>query len=364
MNTAGLRTPVFSKYKVLVNHNDSIDSQVEISETTYRWVNNTSSEVRIKGRMGINQVLKRASLDRPHGYIDLYINWKMTEEAFNATYYDFLDRHAEPDGFTKAIIDAFYRAKDSEPFQGLVYSLQVHFEFLIADIIEAGGTVYVEELDLTICLGKDRRKYDEHPFSKQSRLMNSLAQELPSIGSETFIMSIRAIDNGQLRSRHDRFMMLGSEVYHIPIEKDLRMKEGIHITRRRTADVKNMGGVGQSIEQEHLSFEEADAKYCLFETIEQARAGMSTADLRKEEQAQRAYERSREKADKEHEQWREKSRFEEEVQREKDHRQRRRHFEEEAKENTRNIADWMKLASGIIAAAVALATTVLKLKPA
>jgi hypothetical protein len=364
MNSGGLRTPVFRNYQVRCTHQEGVEAGIDQAEVTYRWVNNTSREVRIKSRLGVNSILKPDLKQRGDEYVDVFIVWRMTEEAFRATYIDLQDRHTVPDETTQKIINAFYLAKDSSPFQGLVYSLTVQMEFHMSDILAAGGSVYVEDLDVTICFAGEQQKFAEHPFSKNSRAKASLAQELPSMGNETFVMSIRAIDNGALRNRHDRFMMVGSEVYHIPIERDPDMLDGIHVTRRRTATVKNMGGLGHSIEHEHLTFEEADKKYCLFETIEQAKAGVSQAEMRKEEMSSQAYERTRERADREHEQWREKMQYEQQQSRDKEERQRYRANEEEVKENTRNFGDWIKLTTGIISSAFALVTTLLKLKPA
>jgi hypothetical protein len=364
MNSGGLRTPVFRNYQVRCTRQEGVEAGIEHAEVTYRWVNNTSREVRIKSRLGVNTILKASSRGQAEEYVDVFMVWRMTEEAFMASYIDLQDRHTVPDELTQKIINAFYQTKDSTPFQGLVYSLTVQMEFHMSDILAAGGSVYVEDLDVTICFAGEQQKFAEHPFSRNSRAKASLAQELPAMGEETFVMSIRAVDNGALRNRHDRFMMVGTDVYHIPIERDPDMLDGIHVTRRRTAAVKNMGGMGHSIEHEHLSFEEADKKYCLFETIEQCKAGVSQAEMRKEELSNKAYERNKERATWEHEQWREKMQYEQQQSREKEERQRYRANEEDVKENTRNFGDWIKLTAGLVSSIFAFATTLLKLKPA
>lgn len=367
----GSKQPTFTKYSVKENCVPfEMSDGYSCSSMTMSFKNETTKEVRIKDRFGVNQILHPAEAAKPGGYVDIFLKWRMTGEAFKDTCRDFRNRYNMGSPVTASLLRCWYRGEQESGYMRSMRTYEMHLEIMVDDIQDAGGTIYLEELDLLICLHGDAKKAEEHPFSPTSRFRKGLASEIPHIGEETFIMSIRAVDNNSLRERHDRFLKIGDMVYHVPIERDERYCDGVFITSRVPADEKNALGRVHVVKERFLSFEEADKLFQMYDTIEQAREGLSTEELRKEEIQRRLYEqkiadleRQNEKLEREHTHWREKASFEREFNEDKEERQRRRSNEENVRDQTRSFTEWMKLVAGVISAAVAFAATCAKLKP-
>lgn len=335
-----------------------------------RYVNGTNREIRVKDRFGMNTILTPSKSERPAGYFDVYLVWEMTEETYRATLRDFQYRYAAAGSITRQMLSSLHNGVDNVRHNGTIRSYEVQVEFRIEDLKDAGGTVYIEELDIVICLGSYDKKDLEHPFSPLNRVKKGLASEIPSLGEQTFVMSVRAIDNGLLNNRRARYMLLGDQVFYIPVEQDASMPNGIHVTSRLDAETQNLTGPGRQVITRHLSFEEADVAYNMFDTIEQARRGVNATESRKEELLRRQYEqkisdleKSGERSEREHQFWREKAEFERAHAREKEERQQRRAREEEVKENTKTFSEWMRFVTTIVTATAAFVTTMFKMKP-
>jgi hypothetical protein len=318
----------------------------------------------------VNQILHASKNARPPEYIDIFLRWEMTEQAYKDTCRDFRRRYGSGAPVTAALLAAWYDGEALNHRRDMMRTYEIQVEIVVADVIAAGGTVYIEELDLTVCVNGADRREEEHPFSPSNRVRRGLASEIPHMGEETFVMSIRAIDNSSLKSRHDRFLKIGDLVYHVPIERDHMCDNGVYITTRYDADTKNATGRTQRVVTRRMGFDEADKLFQMYDTIEQAREGLTTEELRKEEILRRQYEqkiadleRQNEKLERDHAHWRERSTHEQQSSREKEERNQKRNSEENVREQTRSFTEWMKLVGGFMTALVGIAATVAKLKP-
>ncbi|MNP96539.1 hypothetical protein D3C85_91240 [compost metagenome] len=370
MDSSGRRFVPFDKFTSRAELNDPDLKGRENAAFTMRYVNASSRSISVKTRMGVHSIIKPKQYTQGGEYIDVFLEWTMTKESYKSTYVDFLDRHRNPQGLAAEIITAFEARLNSWSHAGKLTTLTIHVEIQLNDVVNAGGSVYLEELDLLISLEPEAEKFEEHPFSNFNRLQYGLAADLPHLGKDTLLFSIKAVDNSSLRNRHDRFILLGNAVHHIPIERDLRLRDGVHVTTRRPAAVKNVVGSGATIHTEHLSFEDADARYNLADSIEKAQAGVSWQEMRKEEIARRAHEqkmkefdRTAEKADTDHTYTREKTESERAFAREREEWLRWKHREDDVKEKTKNLGDWIRLVGGIITSSLTVLTMVAKMKP-
>lgn len=370
MDNTGRRFVPFDKFASRVEMNDPDISGRENATFTIRYVNASSRTIAVKSRMGLHSIIPAKKYTQGGEYIDVYLEWKMSKDSYRASYQDFLDRHIAPMGLAAEIIKAFENRLNSWTHGNVINTLQIHLEIKMNDIIAAGGNVYLEELDLMITVQPAAEKYIEHPFSNLNRLRYGLAADLPHLGDETLLFSIKAVDNSTLRNRHDRFILLGESVHHIPIERDENLPDGIHVTSRRPAIVKNATGKGTYIHTEFMSFKDADIRYNLADTIEKAQAGISQQEMRKEEISKRAHEqkikeldRGGEKSETEYEYAKEKIDSERLYAREREEWARWKHRDDNVKEQTRNLGDWIRLVGGIVTSSFTLITMVAKMKP-
>jgi hypothetical protein len=370
MESTGRRFVPFDKYSCRAEAYEPDVRENQLAGFNIRYVNACSRAISVKSRMGVNSIIAPKQYTKGGEYIDVYLEWRMSKDSFKATYLDFLDRHHNPTGLASEIICAFRDRVNSYSHGALVSSLSIHIEIHLNDIVDAGGTIYMEDMDITICLEPERQKYEEHPFSQFNRMKYGIAADLPHVSDNTLLFSIKAVDNSLLRNRHDRFMMMGNVVHHIPIERDTSLKDGIHVTTRRPALVKNASGEGTYLHTEYLTFEEADIKYNLADSIEKAQAGVSWNEIRKEELNKILHDRKLEelnratdKADKEHINYKERVEWERSQQQHKDRAAESRQREEVTKDHTRNFGDWIRLISGIVASSFTLITMVAKMKP-
>lgn len=157
-----------------------------------------------------------------------------------------------------------------------VLSASVEYVLYWKDMIDAGGRCYMPDVDLLVEWLGDRGAI--HPFDKVKRDEATLASIAPGLGEATMAFMIKAIDNGQQTTRGTRYINIGGDVYMIPIERDLRYATGVHVVCRKPSDG---GRVSSSTIERTYSFEEADKKFTLHRTIEDAINGGPLNDMAK-----------------------------------------------------------------------------------
>lgn len=249
--------------------NQSGDADNVFSKTI-RYTNNSGYEVDFKERSGIVVATQPAPYKLTRlSTVDFEIEWRMTNLLFNTTA-DGMALGHPGDPLIKVCIRAFDERPNRRPngYQSVSMVLQISIE--IDDIIKAGGVVYIEELDITLSLPHMKgARAANHPFDPRERVKKSFADAVPFVTNDTFLLSLKAINNEDVAKNHDRFMLLGGQVYRIPIERDPGRQDGIHIVRRRNSESDPLDA-GAVIE-EHLTFEQADKRFRLYDSVEMAR---------------------------------------------------------------------------------------------
>jgi len=237
---------------------------------TVRYVNNTKQEVDVKERSGVVVALASNPYQQTRvESIEIEVEWRMTNKCFMETA-DRLAQGHPGDPLLKVVIEAFDNRNKRGGKETETSSLALSISFPLEDLRKAGGSVYLEELDITLGMPimPGSRKIN-HPFEPRERVKKSFASSVPFVTNETFLFSMKAINNDQVAKNHDRFMLLGNQVYRVPVERDPHNENGIHIVRRRNAD-SDPPDTGTVVE-EHMTFEEADKRFRLYDTVEMAR---------------------------------------------------------------------------------------------
>jgi hypothetical protein len=145
--------------------------------------------------------------------------------------------------------------------------LQASVEYVIYynDLMSASGRCYMPDVDLLVEWSSDRGAI--HPFDKTKRDEAMVSAIAPGVGDSTFVLMIKAVDNSAVIQRSTRYVNIAGEVFVVPIERDLDYLTGIHVVSR--AAVKDGSAVSDVITR-HYTFEEADVKFSLHRTVEDA----------------------------------------------------------------------------------------------
>lgn len=357
MDNLGRRFSVLDNCQVTVAAHMSDSPIAEDFTVTQKYVNYTTHLIDIKTRVGMNVELKPVTqLDREER-VEIQIDWRMSGEAFRKCVDDLVAKTYKSGSLTGMIVRAIDERYQMQSRNNQV-SACVIVKVFWKDIIAAGGVVYLEELDVLIAVGETYNKPIDHPFSPNERVRASLGESIPHLGKDTFVMSIKAVDNNPLRKYQDRFVLVGDTVHHIPIEVDKDLQTGIHITTRVSAEQKNARGCDGGVITEFLTFETADERYGFADTIDKAKAGGTWESVYKEKLAARAYEQKVREHD-----IRDKALDREEQLNNARHQQQQEKSRDDLKkEETRNFADWMKLVASTIAATLSLTGLIAKLK--
>ncbi len=134
---------------------------------------------------------------------------------------------------------------------------------------KAGGSVYLEELDIVICRDTDEAQ-TVHPASVEGHAM-ALREEQRHMG---FVFNVRIHDTSQQYG--DRFINLAGMVYRVLATADKTVPDGVYIQAPSPSD--------QFVtEQRHYTFEKADQELPLFRTANDALILGDVAEARKRE---------------------------------------------------------------------------------
>lgn len=128
-------------------------------------------------------------------------------------------------------------------------------------IIEAGGTVYVSELDVVVSIHANRAII-HHPFSEDGIKEKVKALEL---GDASLRLAMYIVDNRHYHG--DRYVFFAGTVYRVPARYRPDMRDGFWAVHPVPSSV---GGVDVEYRAVHLTLEEAEKTYNLFRTPEEA----------------------------------------------------------------------------------------------
>lgn len=247
--------------------------------------------------------------------------------------------------------------------------------------------VYLEEIDVVLRL--TGKPHVEHPYAlraRSARRANKLVEEMEKLDQDIIMFTFEAFDSSRVKMECDRYIYLGNEVTLITTKHTPNGNfTGIRVRRRPTAHELNLGYLEDAYIVEDISFEEAEEKYGIYKTAEEARTlgnkklhyeryiaditlqtKVMDAEQRREEKEQ-ARKKARwedERRRLEHEQWEEKYNREKEAAELKHRRDTEKLRKEAKREDSRNFTEFLKIVSGIAAAVLGFVITLGKLKPA
>lgn len=322
-------------------------------------VNHTSAKILKKSRTGLVIPLsKDVSRARPRGVILIKVIWNFCEDDADQVISQVNFLGGNGNHIAACIQEAF---KNHSPYNatGRYYSATMTAEIDLKELKMAGGAMYLSDFDILLTLGEGEPSKVQHPFSPAERVRKGIAADLPGIGDETFIMAIKAVDNSdRCRNQPDRYINLGDEVFHIPVEKDPSMLDGVHVTTRQPASKKNVEP-GPLVDTIHMSFEDADAKFGLFTDIQSAKTRGDWRELYKRqlEDKQFAYKNNEFDRKEDLEQLGHRNT------KEKDDMTRRRTESESQREEAKSFGEWFKIACGIVVTALTAVIAISKMAP-
>jgi len=360
MDNSGRRFSVLDKCRVTTAFAASTAGEhgIDSMTVTNRYFNHTSHQINVKTRMGVNATLQPTRNTIRNERIEIHVDWQMSSDTFKRCERDLVDKNVRPDSLMGMVIRAFDQRHPRN--RANQYSAVVVIEFSLKELMEAGGVVYLEEVDLLVSIGEHKNELIDHPFGANERLRAGLAASIPHLGKETFLMSIKAVDNSALRRHQDRFLLIGDEVHHIPIEADMQLQTGIHITTRHCALGKLREGTGGHVKTQFLSFDEADKRFGFADTIEKARSNGTWEGVWKEKLAEKTYEQK---------QWEQEVKDRAIEREDRINEVRARQMQEKIKDDTnkeevKNFGDWMRIIGVTVTAAFTLVGIFAKMKPA
>jgi len=215
---------------------------------------------------------------------------------------------------------------------------------------DAGGRVYLTDLDLML-EWKGQGKPVKHPFSYAEREKKTLESILPSYTTSSYALMIKAVDNTNRDHYSHRYINIGGEVFQIPVERDMAYVTGIHVTTCRAVTDRGVQDE-KGLETKYYTYEDADKKFNLHRTVEDAKYGgpieeaskailnASAARMRLEEQSIRSWQTEAER----------------DIMVMKVQTQKQKAEQELEASAQRSLMEWAKVGTAVLGAAVSLLT--------
>jgi len=365
-----------------------LDSYITIYNDSHR-------SILTKDRFGVTTFMKPLRQYPGRGeMVVIQLQWQLDVQSIKYTAADLEKRYPRPTPLISCMLHAFRDALQQPPgISNTVKTTPIWIDVPLVDIQDGGGKLYIAELDITLAFEEGDNSKVDHPQSPAMRARQTVGDLIPAMGQDTMTFVVKAVDNAPCKSREDRFIWIGNDVYHIPVEYDQSMPEGIHVICQPSATRKNeqrTGQMGPSVM--HYSFEEADLILGLSTTVEGAKhRGNSKEALTEQlnratlegklEELRRMAELNTEKYRREterlefeakqtrlkHQREMEKAGIEldrlrfEHNRREQDYRK----AEQDSKrDDVRGFTEWLRVIGGVISAGVALAALAQKIKTA
>lgn len=173
---------------------------------------------------------------------------------------------------------SWVRAYEISLFNNSHQMLAASVEYIVysRDLCDAAGRCYMPDVDLLVEWLADHGS--THPFDKSKRDEATLQHLTPGAGENTFVFMIKAVDNASQVQRATRYVNLGGQVFMVPIERDPCYPTGVHVISR--APIRDGTHVSDIISKTY-TFEEADKRFGLHMSVEEAEIGGPFHDMAK-----------------------------------------------------------------------------------
>jgi hypothetical protein len=352
---------------------------------TYTITNLTGRSVYVKDRLGTLVEIKQGR-GKVEGVICIEVVWNAGQEQLR-TLMNQYERYGAVNEFCRNAAEAIYmflrNPSNSSP------SMRI---FIDEELLRSrNDAIYQPDLDILLMFVT--RIETEHPDSPMNRFERGNDQSVKLInncGADALIYAIEAIDNSTHLRYKDKYLYIGDQVYHVPVQhKPGSPHCGFIITRNRSADeINNKVEPDKRYIREMLTFQEAAKRFGVADTVDEARA-MGDLKLQSEariaelqmriketdiqntllkrdidaanaerdrESSDTKYNREREKNDEEfafqREKWqREREKLDQDaaLAREKYERERDKALQDVARDEIRNTYEWIKVLTGGLA---------------
>lgn len=229
--------------------------------TSYSYYNYTDRDIVVTTRDGTSVVVPPIGTYAADEII-VCVTHRMSRESMERAL-DVLRNRGTEDRENYYWIRAYEAALYNTTLKMLAAS--VEYVVLYTDIMDAGGRCYMPDVDLLVEWMAEHGA--THPFDKVKRDEAMVTSIAPDLGEGTFVFMIKAVDNAPHCQRSTRYVNIGGDIYTIPIERDSNYPTGVHLVCRSPV----IDGESQTtILTRSLTYEEADEKWSLFRTIEDA----------------------------------------------------------------------------------------------
>lgn len=346
-----------------VSLNSNIEHGVSSTDFRVRCFNYSYTGIWHKTRLGVNTYLK--PMQQRHEWVrerlDVELEWRVPISAIQGITDEIRDNITGGGTLVRKIMDEFdAQRKMWRNGSGSGYvtvTLLVSFPLSVLD--ELGGSVYLYELDLQLVVQQRQTDRIDHPYGPNETMKRAFMGLVPHLSDDTLVFSLKAVDNSRTSARANRFINLGGEVYQVPIERDEKMTNGVHLLCRNPVRMINDGTATKDVWQKSFGYDEADKLFHLYRTPEDAlHDGDREAILK-----QKVLETKIEDVDMKRQQQLDDYRRAQEERAHRDEIATRRYKEDQVKENSKNLGDWIKLIGMFVTTTVGLLTTLHKLKP-
>jgi len=236
---------------------------------TYCVTNLTSRSVYVKDRMGVTVEIP-ASRGKVEAAICIEVTWNAGKVQLRSLMQQF-DKHAAINEFCRnaaEAINAYLRDPcNSSPKMRIFIDEDV--------LIKRNDAIYQPDLDLMLLFAtRLESEHPESPLARYERGTDQAVKLIQTCGAEALIYAFEAIDNSPHQRHRDKYVYIGKQVYHVPVQhRPGALECGLVVTRSRSADEVNAGdSPDRKYLRELVSFDDAVKQFGLADTVEEARA--------------------------------------------------------------------------------------------
>lgn len=342
-----------------VHYPEMVDSESDV-EVNVRYVNRTLYPIVITRRDGLRFIVKPHTRKLNTDDIGIYVTLKGPVDVIKNTLRRLNDDTNPSSQERLRWIKSLDRQltllnKDDKT----VVTATVEYMLSSAHLDELGGRAYMTDQDIMIEWYEHDQIPLNHPFCQAEQDAKSMDAIFTNCGKESLVLLFRAIDNTGRRQYSDRYVNVAGKVYRIPIETDKTLKQGIHVTTRRSVDNHQHIFPGE-LATEHYEFDVADKLFDLHLTVEDAVNGGPMTEVIKEKLNHQAAAQKLREAELRHAQLL----MDEEFQRARFERDMRRSDMDNKANTQKLVLEWVKTLATLITAGLGLYAAFRKVVPA